>query len=281
MEEILQTYNNAFFRYFIIFFLGAVIFVFLRYLFYWTRKFKRCSFLKKTISLIVLTNYKPKALHLCFGDKEINDVIVTRIAVWNSGTETINGESDKVFITTKNEEETSILDCKVEDIESGRFKTIKKDRKEKYFLPLNGLREKEGYILQIVHTGDANNLLLDFQIVEGKRTIEIDNNKHILSVNGEKLWIRKIWAKIVHKTGFRPEGYKNVIVFHELFISLIYAILYYLFDGPIDNIIDRLVFFRPIDILRAMLFFALLDILLLIIGRLLLQKIPDGLSERL
>ena len=281
MEKIIQIYSGIVYRLFFYIFLGAVIFVLLKYLFYWTRKFKRVSFLKSTMPLIMLTDYKPKALHLYFEDKEINDVIVTRIALWNSGTEIITGEDSKLYITTKNEKETGIIDCKKENIISGIAENIKKDIEEKYYVSLSGLREKEGIILQVVHTGDVDDLSLDFQIVGGEGTIEIDRNKHILSVNGKILLIREVWAKIMNKLGFKPEYYKTEIIINELLVSIIYAMLHYLAFGSPENILDRLFIVPTIEVCKALFFFALLDIWLLLIDVLLIQKIPEGLKDRL
>ena len=280
MEKLSQFLGNDSFKYLLYIFLGAVIIVLINYFLYRTQKFRRYTFLKQTNQLLMLTDYKPDSLHLYFGDKEIKNVYVTRIALWNSGNMAIEYADAEVSISIENEEESSILECSV-DYKKVGTKELKRDSEGRYRLIFDNFVEKEGIILQVVHTGDANNLSLDFQINKGKRTIEIDKNNHILSVNGEKIWIRRIWAKIVSKLGFRPEAYKTIIIMHELFFSIIYALLYYLFDGPIDNFLDRLFIYRTIDVLRAMCFFALLDILLLIIDILLLQKIPDGLNERL
>ena len=99
----------------------------------------------------MLTDYKPETLHLYFGDKEIKDVFVTRIALWNSGNENIEyndiGESP-LFVAIKKGEDTSIMECRVDYKESGT-KKCERDIEGKYRIVFDQFLKNKGIILQL------------------------------------------------------------------------------------------------------------------------------------
>lgn len=147
-------------------------------------KYQRITYTKKTNKLISLKKVAVKALHLYFNEEEITDVSVTRIAVWNSGNERIDAkdivaiEPLRICIKEGCEKTTRILDCSVDYVsEASIFENANIPQigleKDYYPIPFDYIASSNGMIVQIIHTGEANDVYLDCHIKGGRKTIEL------------------------------------------------------------------------------------------------------------
>ena len=271
-------------RYILYIFIALVALIFVCYFFYWSQKFKRFSIFKKTNILAYLTEYEPDALRLYYDDKEIRDVSVTRIALWNSGTETIHSsekpDDGMLSISIKDGSKISILDCSVEYVmnpgdyyKQDVFVSPKKIEDDRFILLFDQIKRNNGLILQVIHTGSARNLQLSFDIERGRATIEIDKKNTILRVNEKEPRVRTAWEKAMKRIGFRTETefmWPIVMILEiAIFSILSWTVLFLDLPGAGLVISDILVFF----------FF--LDIMWFIIYKLQIQNIPTELKKRL
>lgn len=256
----------------------AVVIVVVKYHLYWARKFKRFSFFEKTNTLVLLTDNEPNALQLYFKEKEIRDVSVTRIALWNSGTLSITSndisDTHPISIALRNIAQESILDCTVEyisnpgDYRKGKeFPLVKKEGENHYSLTFNQIKKNDGIIIQLVHTGDSKNLLLDFHVDGVRGTIEVDKQNRIKSVNGKTPLLRFIWFKFLDFIGFRTDWPYSVVILLEMLFLGWYVVLYGLLPLP------------KVSVLLVLYIF--FDILIFTAFKLLLQRIPDKLKKEL
>lgn len=278
----LQLDWNGPLRYILYIFIALVALIFVCYFFYWSQKFKRFSFFKKTNLLAYLTEYEPDALHLYYDGKEIRDVSVTRIALWNSGTETIHSsekpDDGLLSISIKDGSKISILDCSVEYVmnpgdfyKPDVFVSPKKLEDDKFILLFDQIKRNDGLILQVIHTGSARNLQLSFNIERGRASIEIDKKNAILKINEKKPRIKIAWEKAMKLIGFRTEFMWPTVIILEIAIFYILSLPVLLLDLPGAGLVISDIF----------VFFFFLDIMWFIIYKLQIQNIPTELKKRL
>ena len=112
-------------------------------------------------------------LQLLFHGKAINNITVTRLALWNSGNEVLNHsdivDSKKLCIFSDNPS-AEILDAIVikHSDETNQFGIENKTSK---YVELNFdyLNKRDGIVVQIMHTGERSSLKFDCKIKGGKK----------------------------------------------------------------------------------------------------------------
>ena len=157
------------------------------YLIFFPVSFTRFSYYKKTFKEIDLYNGFTKninSLYMICNEEKVSNVIVTRIAIWNSGTEEIYGkkivEERPLVLGVKEGSDTRILDCSVyyRTDEYNRFNPCKcPGDDKKYILEFEYIEKRGGVILEIMHTGRVDDLYIDCFIKGGKGIIEIDKQE--------------------------------------------------------------------------------------------------------
>ena len=109
-------------------------------------------------------------LKLSFGDKPISDLSVTRFTIWNSGTEKI--EQVDLYkdepLRIINSENAQILDASIvpESNEREKFK-ITLDEKD-VVINFECAEKKDGFVIQVIHSGAADELKPAIGIKGGK-----------------------------------------------------------------------------------------------------------------
>lgn len=143
---------------------------------------------KKEISHIYSTYEVVKAgksivpeLQLLFQGKSIENLTITRYAIWNSGNEVLN-PSDivdvKPLTITSRSDNAHILDAKIvkQSDDTNMFKIVKKD--DKYIeIKFDYMDRRNGIILQVLHTGVASELKVDCKIKGGKQLKNLAKNR--------------------------------------------------------------------------------------------------------
>lgn len=201
-------------------------------------KYKRLSYIKKTNNLVSLKNVAVDSLHLFFNKEEISDVSITRIAVWNSGNETIGkidvveNEPLRVYVREGHEDTTRILDCSIV-YETDKSNFGKYNPKEfritdnNYEIPFDFMAKADGMIIQVIHTGESDDIYMDCHIKGGKDTTQV-------SYDGlkQKKSLKEIFIILGRGVFY--------LLFQAVFLSIILAIIIW-FIGY-DNIGEYEVF---------------------------------------
>ncbi len=189
MESIANFFNQNPYMSFISFLVGITGVILTIVTFWIGKKFKRITYTKKTNTIVSLNNVGVDSLRLFYKDEKISDVSITRIAVWNSGKETIEKENIvprrplKVCVKDASADDTRILDCSVDFLTDENIFEDKKPsnidlEKSNYAIPFDFIDPDHGMIIQVIHTGNAEDIFMDCQIKGGK-DFELVNNDGI------------------------------------------------------------------------------------------------------
>ncbi len=248
MEHILETLQNSPYAWAALSLITVISLILAIYFGISSKKVKRFYYFKKTNKLVSFNSNKPSSLHLFYDDTEIQDVSVTRIAVWNSGNDVINAEdlveSEPLSIKNKKyEDDFKILDTSIEYVtdKTNDFKLLpmknskddsehekhseddsehekhSEDDSEHENLLLEGtvkfnyVEKRDGFILQVVHTGSPDNIYLDCRIKGGQNIYEIDKRgvkAHNLKDN-ERLYQFLKKQKILFNEKTKLEDYEG------------------------------------------------------------------------
>lgn len=134
------------------------------------KKRKQFTYAIKSNHIIHNSVAKIDKLDLRFDGKRIDDLSITRIVIWNSQNKEIR-DNDMVSdydLSVAIDDDFEILDAKIlyENEPANKF-TIKNLHSKKITLEFEYVDKKEGVVLQIIHTGKAQNLKVDCKIKGG------------------------------------------------------------------------------------------------------------------
>lgn len=148
---------------------------------------------KKEISYIVNTyeivragqNMIPE-FQMSYRGHAIDDLTVTRFAMWNSGNRLLNSNDivdTKPLSIISDDDGPDILDVSIikQSEESNKFIVDKKDHHSAE-LKFDYMDKRDGIILQVLHTGSANDLVINGKIKGGKKLKNIEK-KHLIIKN--------------------------------------------------------------------------------------------------
>ena len=116
-----------------------------------------------------------KKLNLLFDNKNIDDLTITKLAIWNCGNKEVRSNdmvSDKPLsiISTG---EANILDAEilVQSDEDSKFKILISEPK-RISLDFEFVNQQEGIVVQIFHTGSSSDLRIDGRIMGSRNSIK-------------------------------------------------------------------------------------------------------------
>ncbi len=162
--------------------ISALIFAIYTWLVVPRRKEIACVW--NSYQLIEAGNRRIPLLTLTYQDKKIDNLAVSRFAIWNSGKEVIEKsdlvESHQLKISTK--DRAKILDCSLIYVndEDNKF-NIKNICEESAEICFDYLDTRDGAVIQVIHTGNRDELCIDCKIKGGKKLNirnNLKNNKH-------------------------------------------------------------------------------------------------------
>ena len=193
MENMLETLQNSPYAWAALSLIAVISLILAIYFGISSKKVKRFYYFKKTNKLVSFNSNKPASLHLFYDDIEVQDVSVTRIAVWNSGNEVINAEdlveSEPLSIKSIDgkSDDIRILDSSIEYVtdatnkfillasEESKVENKDEDHTYKEVVNFDYAGKRDGFILQIIHSGDLAPIYLDCRIKGGQDICEIDS----------------------------------------------------------------------------------------------------------
>lgn len=144
------------------------------------KKKKEFSCFYNTFAIVKAGKSIVPKLSLSYDGKSIDDLTVTKYAIWNSGNEVLNW-ADIVVASPLQiicNDKAKILDAKilVQSDETNMFKIIdKKDNCAKVVFDYANV--DDGIILQILHTGEASDLNVECRIKGGKKLKNLNHKK--------------------------------------------------------------------------------------------------------
>lgn len=125
-----------------------------------SKRVKRISFLKRTRRLVLPRDIITPELHIFFGDKELSDISVSFFTIWNSGNEII--QHDDIVLSKPLEIKPTgngeILEAQIikKNDDSCLFNVTTEGNKTR--IDFDYTEPSEGILLQVIHTGDLQDL---------------------------------------------------------------------------------------------------------------------------
>lgn len=165
--------------------LATIVSLILAIYFYMKSKEKKeISYKKHTIPIIIKKESKFDKLRIEYEGVQIEDLSVTKFTIWNSGNRTINS-ADMVTskeLTIYTNDENTILDADIIAVteKTNRF-ILQRENERKVKVLFDYADKKDGFVLQVIHTGCEEAIKIEYKIKGGKPirniTKEIEKKK--------------------------------------------------------------------------------------------------------
>ena len=148
------------------------------------KKKKQFSLVCKTNEVIASGKSKIDKLFIQYDGETIENLSITKFYIWNSGNEVIN-KSDIVNsrpLSIIGSEPASILDAQIikANEETNAF-SIVDIKKQRVAFDFDYVDQGDGFVVQILHTGQAIDLDLDCKIKGGKETNQKEKAQSLFS----------------------------------------------------------------------------------------------------
>ena len=176
----------------------------------------RLSYFKITNKVIDLKRSDKRSninlLYMKYNDELITNVSITKIALWNSGTEELYEErfvkERPLVLGTKAGSSARLLDCRVKfHTDSSNkiephldYEKDGNDLKRKYNFSFDYIAKKDGVVLEVIHTGEADDLYMDCHIKGGEDIVEIDKQGVVIRKRSNNKLIAKA-VRLFKETG--------------------------------------------------------------------------------
>ncbi|MEO6883392.1 MAG: hypothetical protein ABI199_05125 [Bacteroidia bacterium] len=275
MQELLNNINNWFsgnpilnFVFLILAILG-IIFSF--YFYFKSKKTKIPIYIVRTINLIRESIKKIETVEILYSGKKIENLSITKIAIWNDGRDTIEytdiAHINPLRITVKNK--FDILDAEIifQKNVANDFKIKIEEDKKSVLIQFDFFDFEEGIVVQIAYTGNfSSDVKLEGSIKSVKEVIR----KGLLTF---RLPFLNLLFQPNKGSNFKSRTNLKIMGWASIFTGAILIFLPYFLDfntiNNIDKKIDSTLFIAKI--------FVLVGILYMYIGiRFLNRRIPKG-----
>lgn len=153
------------------------------------KKKKEFTYFENSYRIIQKGKSSIPQLQLTYDSRNIEDLFITKYAIWNSGNEVINKNDivvEKPLKITSLGDDTVILNTKiiVESEETNKF--IIDDEQESFStINFDYVDSGDGIVIQIIHTGEY--LEFDGKIKGGKKIRCLNGKKHNKRINRKRL----------------------------------------------------------------------------------------------
>lgn len=151
-------------------------FVFAIYTWIKSKRKKEFMYISNSYQIIQIGEETIPKLKLTYDNKVVDNIVITKYALWNSGNTTIeacdilNEKPLKISSTDKN---TTILDIKIisESDVTNKFRIadIKENCAE---ISFDFINPKDGIVIQVIHTGEESFFEINCRIKENKKSVK-------------------------------------------------------------------------------------------------------------
>lgn len=150
---------------------------------------KEISYISNTYKIVRAGKNIIPEIQISYRGQAIEDLTVTRFAIWNSGNRLLNSNDTvdiKPLSIISNDDGPDILDASIikQSEVSNKF-TVNKKNSHFVELKFDYMDRKDGIILQILHTGDIHDISFTGLIKGGKKLKNAENN--ILLIKNKKI----------------------------------------------------------------------------------------------
>lgn len=152
---------------------------------------KRLSYKYSTFSLVQNNINKLTNLQIFYKEQPIDNLSITNYVIWNSGNRSIRNSDivpqDPLCISSNNND-TKILNIDI--IKKNKVSTNTKliTSQNNHIVTFDYLDNKNGVIIQIIHTGNYFDILFNGDIIGGKVINEDFNNKKFWQIFSEPIF---------------------------------------------------------------------------------------------
>jgi len=206
---------------------------FTAYFYFRSRKSKAPTYTVRTINLVRDNLSKISTLDILYSGKKINNLSISKIALWNDGQETINSTDiaplKPLIIIINNEYDILDVGILFQKNDANNFNINISEDKKSVDITFDYFDNKEGMVLQIFHTGNYSE---DIRI-EGKI-------KSVKNIN-RRDFNPRIYANIFP---FLPKRFSNSKVVKTIYGGIIFAVGLALFSLPAYYCIEWFFTFR-------------------------------------
>lgn len=120
-------------------------------------------------------------LELKYKNEQIHELVITKYAIWNSGNEVLHKEDIveiKPLQVSCNGENTRILDVKILQESDNTNQFVITDVNKKYArINFDYAARNDGIVIQIIHTGDSQDVMVECKIKGGKSVKLLNKDK--------------------------------------------------------------------------------------------------------
>lgn len=171
---------------------------------------KEFSFCLKSNHLIRGKRSKFEKLSITYDGQQIDDLCVSKFTVWNSGNRTLN----RTDMVDSKELTISVVDeCKILDVEliacseeTNNF-FVKFEDEQTVKVLFEYADKKEGVVIQIIHTGNDEDIQIDCKIKGGNPI------KNIVNETAPRLFIKLVKKDVFEKISMIAMGIMIVLLF--------------------------------------------------------------------
>ena len=196
--------------------IGIPSFLFAIYTWIKSKKKKLFSIAKTKYQIIRTGKNVIEDLKLSFREKEIEDLTITKLAIWNSGNQEIRQEDiaseGPLRIISTGDANILAVSILTQSDPSNQFLVTLKNEKEA-LIQFEYVNCKDGIVLQVLHSGDSANITFDCKIKGGTGT------------QGTKKKKRHIMRRIGGKKKKNAELFSLCTDFVLVMILIVYAFL--------------------------------------------------------
>ena len=169
---------------------------------------------------------KIKKVSLLFDGKEIEDLSVTKFVIWNSGNVDIRREdvASERPLMIHNTGNANILDANIiVETDSTNHFSVDIIDSDRIIIDFEYANKKDGIIVQVIHTGDWDDLAVDYKIKGGEPVKNYESQKYLLKI----LRNNSLLNKIITKTSLKKITAIYTIIFGLAFMWVFLKMLLY------------------------------------------------------
>lgn len=160
------------------------------------KKRKKISYFIKSSTLIKNGSSQIKNLTILYNNREIDDLSVSQFYIWNSGNDVIrSADIDGLKqLCISNTDSATILEASIlfSNDDSNKIKISNEDNGNIHIC-FDFLEAGDGTHIQVIHSGNANNLKVDCKIIGGEKICNAsDNEKYNQTKSKWKIYFSKV-----------------------------------------------------------------------------------------
>jgi hypothetical protein len=185
--------------------IGGIIFTI--YFYFKSKKIKLPTYAVRTINLVREKIQKIETVQILFSGEKIDNLSISKIALWNEGKETINcadvAKNNPLKATIK--EEFEILECEIlyQKNTANDFKAIVSEDNKSVDINFDYFDFEEGVVLQIYHTGNTSD---DIKLTGTFKSVNRIKRKEILNTILPEILVKNL-RRNTHKSNRKINRY--------------------------------------------------------------------------